>query len=364
MSRILSLPDARSYRYGLRAIGLTLGIPGLPLGRSLELAAEADAAGLELLGAGDGFVENLSVMGALAARTRSAELFTCIMGWTRTPVTMALAGTTMQDLSNGRYRLGLGTMPREWSEGWHDIEAARPLSRMRDYVAAVRAAIGSAPGQPISYKGPFYRFQEYERPAPRLVEGPPIYLAATRVRMALLAAEIADGVIFNLMDSAAWLREECCPRVESELERMGRARPDFDAGGLVYCAIDDDRRRAMDLIRPALAFYFEIPYFGEMLEQHGMHDELRKGRTASAMGDRAAMVAAVSDAMVDTFALAGTPDEVREQIGRFRDLLDWVLLVPPVMNAPADSVVLARRIIATFAPTAVASSGTPAGERP
>ena len=337
-------------RFGLRAIGLAIGGPGLPLGDALALARDAEDAGLELLGAGDGFVENLSVMGALAASTRSAELFTAIMGWTRTPVTMALGGLTMQELSGGRYRMGFGTMPRPWSEGWHDVEAARPLARMRDFVAAVRAASPSALGAPCSYSGDFYRFDGYERPSPTVLDPPPIYLAATRPRMAELAAEIADGVIFNLINSPEWISGVCWNGVEAGLARAGRSRADFDAGILLYCAIAEDRRRAIEMVRPALAFYFAVPYFAAMLEHHGMDAELRAGREAAARGDRAAMAAAVSDEMVRTFALAGTPDDVREQIRRYGERLDWVMLAAPLMNAPDDSRELVRRIIDTFAP--------------
>jgi alkanesulfonate monooxygenase SsuD/methylene tetrahydromethanopterin reductase-like flavin-dependent oxidoreductase (luciferase family) len=291
-------------------------------------------------------------MGALAAGTRSAELFSSIMGWTRTPVTTALGGLTMQELSGGRYRMGFGTMPRAWSEDWHGIEAARPLARMRDFVAAVRSASTSALGEPRSHHGDFYRFDGYERPSPSRPQPPPIYLAATRPRMAELAAEIADGVIFNLINSPEWIGDVCWPAIEAGLSRAGRTRADLDAGVLLYCAIADDRRRAIEMVRPALGFYFAVPYFAAMLEHHDLRAELRAGREAAARGDRAGMAAAVSDEMVGTFALAGTPDEVREQIRRYAERLDWVLLAAPLMNTPEDSRELVRRIIATFAPGA------------
>ncbi len=342
----------RERRFGLRGVGLTVGGGGLGLGEALDLARAADDAGLELLGAGDGFVENLAVMGALAASTRSAELHTCIMGWTRTPVTMALAGLTMAELSGGRYRLGFGTMPRHWSEDWHGVDGSRPIARMRDFVAAVRAASASRPGAPTSHRGEFYRFEDYERVSAPHADPPPIHLAATRPRMAELAAEIADGVIFNLINSPEWISEVCWGAVEAGLARAGRTRTTLDAGILVYCAIDEDRRRALEMVRPALAFYFTVPYFAPILEHHGLGAELRAGREAAASGNRGAMAAAVSDEMARTFALAGTADDVRDQITRYGAMLDWVLLTPPILGAAADTRALARRIITTFAPGA------------
>src|SRR5262249_34118924 len=123
-----------------RAVGIAVGHPGVPLSDALDLAVAAEDAGLGLVAAGEAFGENFSLMGALAASTQRVELFTSIVGRTRTPVTTALAAATLQELSGGRYRLGLGSMPREWSEGWHGVAYDRLVERMRDYVAAVRTA--------------------------------------------------------------------------------------------------------------------------------------------------------------------------------------------------------------------------------
>lgn len=338
----------RQDRCDLGAIGLIIGGAGMPVGEGLEVAQAADEAGIDLLGAGDGFVENLSVMGALATRTARAELISCVMGWTRTPVTMALAGWTMQELSGGRYRMGFGTMPKSWSEDWHDIEASRPASRMRDFVSAVRAAWASDGTEGGDYSGSFYRVRGYQRPTRGAMPPPPIYLAATRPRMSQLAAEIADGVIFNLFNSADWLRDVGGPRLDTGLQRARRAREDFDIGILLYCAISDDRAAAIDAVRPALAFYFGVPYFAEMLVHHGMQRELELGRRAAQSDDHRAMAAAVSDEMVKAFALAGTPDDVRAQLRRYRGLVDFALLTPPVMNAADETRRMALRIISTF----------------
>src|SRR4051794_28317542 len=148
---------ARDDRCGFGALGLVVGVGTPSCDEWLSVAAEVEARGLDLISTGDGFNETLSLMGALAARTRTVELMSTIMSWTRPPVISAHAGSTLQALSGGRFRLGFGTMPRQWSEQWHDIGADKPLARMRDYVAAVRAAARSEPGAPVSYAGPFYR---------------------------------------------------------------------------------------------------------------------------------------------------------------------------------------------------------------
>jgi alkanesulfonate monooxygenase SsuD/methylene tetrahydromethanopterin reductase-like flavin-dependent oxidoreductase (luciferase family) len=338
------------------AIGLMVGTGNAPLDETLALARRADQAGIGALGAGDGVVENLSVMGALAAVTSSADLVTAIVGWTRTPVTTALAGRTMQELSGGRYRLGLGTMPRAWSEDWHDVPAPRPLARMRDYVAAVRRAWDARPGEPVSHEGDHYRFAGYAQPTSAAPPAsPPISLAVSRPRMAHLAGEVADGVLFNLISSPEWITQQLLPAVREGRgaaltagSGAGPARP-FELSTIAYCVVDDDVERARDLIRPALGFYFTVPYFADALRHHGFERELAAGTAAAQRGDLAAMAAAISDEVVDAFALAGPETQVRRRLAAYLDPLDRVLLCPPIVQTSGRTIELSERIVALAA---------------
>lgn len=329
-------------------VGLSVGYGCLTLPESVDLARHADAAGIGVIAAGDGFVENFALMGALAVTTSHARLLTSVVGWTRTPVTAALAATTLQDLSGGRYGLGLGAMPREWSEGWHDVDYARPVRRMRDYVAAVRAAWTSEPGRPISHDGPLYRIRGYERQAPARHPAPPVHLGVTLPRMTALAGEIADGVVFNAMTSLDWLRDVSLPTLHAGLDAAGRSREAVEVSRLVYVAIDDDLEAAYDLVRPALAYYLAIPYFGDLCEFHGFDSALAAGRKALARGDHAAAAAAIPDGMVDAFALAGPPGRVRERLEAYAGVIDWPLFAVPLGHSAERTRALADRIVACF----------------
>jgi alkanesulfonate monooxygenase SsuD/methylene tetrahydromethanopterin reductase-like flavin-dependent oxidoreductase (luciferase family) len=340
-----------------RAVGIAVGHPGVPLSDALGLAVAAEEAGLGLVAAGEGFGENFSLMGALAASTGRVELFTSVVGRTRTPVTTALAAATLQELAGGRYRLGLGSMPREWSEGWHGIAYDRLTEQMRDYVAAVRTAYAAPPGLLTDHEGPFYRFRGYERFAAAPLGSVPIYLAATRPAMTELAGEIADGVIFNTISSAEWLRDALHPRLERGLERAGRDRVDLDVGVLLYCAVADDPQEAVELAKPGLAFYFPIPYFADVLEHHGFTAELDRGRKAARRRDTAGMVAAVSDEMVEVIAVVGTPEHVSQKLRRYEGLVDWVELSAPLGHDPQAVIAMTERIVDAFAPSRIAVGG-------
>ncbi len=277
-------------------------------------------------------------------QTRRVELVTAIANWTRSPVTTALGASTLAELAPGRYRFGLGAIPPSWSQDWHGLDGSHPVERMRDFVAAVRAAWTSGPGRPAAHEGPFYSFRDYERPT-EPAHGPiPLYLAGNRPRMIELAGEVADGAIFAFLHSAEWLREVGLPTVERGLARAGRSRSSFDVGHIVFCAVAGSEAEAYDLLRPGLAFHF--PRFRDILADHGFADELH---------------GAVSDRAVEAMCIAGTPQQVRDKLRRYEGIVDWPCLMPPLGLPPAVSREQVRRIIDAFRqPAAAVAPAAPA----
>ena len=333
---------------GFRAVGLALGQPAMPLVESLALAERAEAAGFGSVGAGDAMADSFSLIGALAARTTRVELFTSVAGWTRTPVTTALAAVTAAELSGARFRLGLGPMPQAWSEDWHGVDYARPVERMREFVAAVRAATTSSLATPASFDGDIYSYSGYTRLSPTPGAPVPIYLGATRTGMTRLAGEIAEGLIANAVNTVDWLRDVQLPALEDGLAASGRRRADVDVGLVVICALDDDLERARTLARAAIAVYFVAPYFADLLRHHGLTRELEEGMGAAERGDHDAAAAAVSDELVDLVAVCGSSAAVREKLGRYEGLADWLMLSPPIGGSEATMREQTDRLIAAF----------------
>ena len=147
-----------------------------------------------------------------------------------------------------------------------------------------------------------------------------MYLAATLLPgMARLAGEVADGVVFNAVNTPAWLRERLLPAVEEGLAASGRTRSDIDVGVLAVSAIGDD---ALRLAATGLGVYFVAPYFGEVLRHAGCAAEAERGE--------------ISERVVRRLALVGSADEVRDQVDRYADLADWVAFTPPIGLAPAE----------------------------
>lgn len=344
----------------------TLGIhphPGCRLDDMLELTELAERAGLTAVGLGDnGYAEIFALMGAVATRTRTIELVSCVATWTRTPVTTAVAAQTVAEFSHGRFTLGFGAMPKQWSEDFHGIAYARPVERMRDYVAAVRAAIAARPDAPAYHDGPFYTINGYAPFETQSVSSVPIYLGVTLPKMTELAGEVCEGVVINSMHSAEWTRDMLWPSIDAGLARSGRTRADFNVGVRVYCAIRDDEAEAIDLLRPALGFFVPVPYFQHLMRHHGFDDEIDRAIDLHAKGDRAAMLRAISDDMVRTVCLVGDADQVRDQMRRYEDIADFLLFSAP-RYGPTVFREQTEKIIETFAPVVPGLAAARSGSR-
>jgi 5,10-methylenetetrahydromethanopterin reductase len=307
-------------------------------------ARAAEAAGLDFVAAGDSGTETFTAAAAVAVTTERIGIVSSIATWARTPVTTAHAAATVAHLSGGRYTLGLGPMPRHWALDWHGMAFDPVLARMREYLLATRDALDATPERPTATVGRYHRTTGFPGPAlPR--HEVPMLLAATGPRMTELGAEVADGLVFNGIHPHAWLTGTATERIATGLGRAGRERGALRVGTLRYVGIDDDPRRARDLVRPGLAFYFAVPYFRTLLEPFGFAAELAAGEAAVAASDAAAQVAAVSDRMVDAIALTGTAAEVAAGIARYAGVVDWIELVTAFGLPPDPAAANTRRAL-------------------
>lgn len=344
----------------MRTLGI-LAHPGVPLADAVELAELAEAHGMGIVGTGDnGYAEAFGLLGAFAARTRRVELISCAINWTRTPVTTGWGASTLAELAGGRFRLGIGAMPDAWNRDWHDIAYERPVERMRDFVEATRKAWAAGPSAgPARHDGPFYRingFQRFDEPGPWEI---PVYLGVTRPRMSELAGELAQGVIFNSVHTVEWIQEVNWPAIERGLARAGRdgGRGGIDAGVRVYCAISEDEAEAVHLLRRSLAFFLPVPYFHDLLRHAGFGAELERGLAAVAAGDWDAAERAMTDEVVQRFAIAGTEKQVREQLRRYEGVADWAMFSGPRRYPAAVYREQMERIVRCFGPLCDPATG-------
>ena len=242
-------------------------------------------------------------------------------------------------------------MPKHWSEEYHGIDYARPVARMRDYVAAIRRAWEAAPGAPVDYEGDFYRFTGYAPLAPPTRHPIPITIGSIRRRMSRLAGEIADGVVLDSMCTPAWARDVLWPEFERGFAAAGRG-PRVLRGRLRrHLRPRSGPERARDWARRTIAFYLITPYLRDVLEHHGLAAAYDRGKSHLARGDVEAAARELPDEIVEEMAIVATdPAELQEALRRYEGIVDWVRLSPPHANPIPVIVAQAKGLIEAVRP--------------
>src|SRR4051794_3481854 len=167
------------------------------------------------------------------------------------------------------------------------------------------------------------------------------------------AGRVADGLVGHPISTPEYIDEVARPALAAGAEEAGRPPGDVAVAGYVICAVHDDETVARDEARAQIAFYSVVRTYAPILELHGFHTHVPDIRAAWAQRDRAAMIAAVPDEMVDAMACAGTPDQARQQFAaRFAGVYDSTLLYSPSFGlTPARFQENVDAILETFAAT-------------
>lgn len=319
----------------------------------LSLAQEAERAGLYFVSVPDYAEDTFSVLAAIAAKTSRIKLLSGLATWTRTPVTTARACRSLYLLSEGRYILGLGSMPRKWSEDFHGISAEAPLSRLREYVELVRILWKASPNIPVNFSGRFYSVSDYHVPQEPVAQDIPIFIGATRHRMIREAGRWADGLLLNWNVTPPWLREQVISSLAEGAEQAGRSLDGFETVSLTPVLVASNPlevEKARTAIRRHLAaVYLGIDYHQELLTKMGFGKEVSTAAACLVSGDLDGAAMAVSDPMLKTLTIVGDEDECRRRVTEYTSLGTWFTLFPPVLGMEtADRVRALRRLIQVF----------------
>jgi len=277
--------------------------------------------------------ESLTVVAHYAAHTSTIRLGTGVVPiYTRTPATMAQTAATIQDLSHGRLRLGLGVSHKPVVEGWHGERIGKPATEMREYVAILRAILaGRQPPQDterwhsqfaLGGLGPF----------PDL----PIYLAALSPKMLRAAGEIADGVVLWLCNPH-YIRDVVVPEVTAGRAAAGKGLEGFDIVAAVPSACVDDPAEARAAMRRDLLPYFGLPFYRAMLDRSGFGEDLDAYDAAMATGDGDGMQAAISDGFLDVLSPIGDAETVRAGVRRYAQAGATSPAVGPIARTDPDA---------------------------
>ncbi len=285
-----------------------------------------------------------------ATHTEKLELRTSIsIAFARSPMSSAMMAWDIQQASNGRFTLGLGSQVKGHNLRRFSVPWSPPAPRMREYVQAVRAIWDCWQNDSkLDYQGEHYQFtlmtpnftpEKLAGPLPR------IEIAAVGPVMLKVAAEECDGVMLHGFCTRKYLEQAVMPRLERGLERSNRTRSQFEisGGGFVATGEDDEAVAKMfEWIRMRVGFYGSTPSYWPVFEAHGLEDLGHKLNDMSKKGQWDEMTSEISDDVVHLFAAVGRHDQLVDVLSeRFSDLVDIVSLP---LDTPPDVVQEVRSI--------------------
>jgi F420-dependent oxidoreductase-like protein len=316
--------------------------PWFSLDEQIELAGLADELGLDSVWVSEAWGQDAAtVLARLSAVTERVALGSGLFQIpARSPAMTAMTAATLDVISGGRFRLGLGVSGPQVSEGWHGVDFSRPVARTREYVEIVRAAL--AREGPLTYDG-----REFQLPieggtglgkplkllAKPVQERIPIYLGAVGPKAVKQTAEIADGWLPFGFDPA---------RADDLLAPIRGSGREIDVAPVVMVCVHDDPARARDLARPWLTIYMGgmgakgKNFYVEAAERAGFGDSAREVQRVFMEGDRAAAAAALSDELIESNAVCTDMAGLRARIAEFeRAGVDTLLAMPFGDDRPA-----------------------------
>src|SRR3982075_2296696 len=322
-------------------LGVHIGYWGLGLSSEdqLNIVQEAERLGYDSVWAAEAYgSDTATVLGWLAGQTSKIRLGSGIFQMPgRSPAMTAMTAATIDQLSGGRMVLGIGSSGPQVAEGWHGQRFAKQLQRTRDYVAVVRMALAR---ERVEFHGETLELPLPDGPgkALKLTISPvqeriPIYIAAIGPKNTALAGEIADGWIPTLFSPEHV--SELRPLLEEGAARSGKSLDDFDIAPTVNVFVSDELQAARNAMRPFIALYVggmgsrEQNFYNRVVQRYGYEAEAKKIQDLYLEGKREEAMAAIPDSLIDTVALCGPPDVVRERLAVYRDAGVGTLGVTP-----------------------------------
>lgn len=305
---------------------------GLPPADIVECVKLAETLGYESAWVAEGHGgDQFAILGACAVATRRILLGTSISSvFVRSATTIGMAAATVDQLSGGRFILGLGSGHRVQVEPEHGVAFVQPTARLRDTIAIVRELVRegvvSHRGQAVTIE----RFDLWFAPHRRDI---PIYLAALFPRMLEIGGELAQGVLLTWPTPSTIAR--AVEHVAVGARRAGREATAVDVASLIPCAVADTAAAARDAMRPAVGLYAGFfPRYNRLPAEAGFGEAVRAIKDAFDRGGREAAAKVVPDELIDAVALAGTPQQCRDRIAAYRRAGLALPIVSPRVAGP------------------------------
>ena len=253
-------------------------------------------------------MENFSMLGAVANNTKSQKIGSSIINiYSRSPSTISMGAATIDSLSDGRLILGLGTSSIPIVEDFHGVSFENPVQRMREYVEIIRLSLAK---KQINYSGKIFNLKNFTLLIEPKRQSIPIYLAAINQKMVNLTWEVADGVIFYLRP----IDEMKKTITEMQLQKK------IDVTCQIITCVSENSEEAIKRAKKTIAFYISVgKIYREFLKKNGFEKDTNNIFEEFKKSGFKSNHELVTDSMLKSLCIAGTPGESKLQLQKFRD---------------------------------------------
>lgn len=310
--------------------GLIFAGGGISVRQVVELACEAEQAGLDSVYVTEAWRSAFVMLAAIATATRRVEIGPYILNaYGRSPWLTAMSAVDLDELSGGRLVLGVGTGNKDINEDWQGIAQSRPLRKMDEYVTVLRKAVRAVPGETVDWQGEIHRMKWSPAVKP-LRPSIPVLLAALYPKMIEVAGRVADGIAMGALLSPGYVRDTVMPAFTAAARKAGRDPARLGATVAPFVSVDDDPEVARQAAREAVCRLYSPlphPYYDFVLREQGFAraadaalKHVPEGRIEKAME-------AFTDDVLDAVTISGSLDHCRRRLQQFDGLVDQVLFV-------------------------------------
>lgn len=311
-------------------LGVNIGyVAGPDTAERVETAVAAERLGYDVAWAAEAYgSDSVTMVSWVGARTSRMDVGTAVMQIpARTPAMTAMTAATLDNLSEGRFRLGLGVSGPQVSEGWHGVPFRQPLGRTREYVGIVRMALHR---ETVAYDGAHYRLPLPDGPgkALKIMIHPrrpdvPIYLAAVGPKNLELTGELADGwlAIFFAPEHA----EQSLAPLRTGLDRAGRSLDDFDVAPTVPVVVGEDLSECAEPVRAYTALYVggmgsrKQNFYNALARRMGFDDAAQRIQDLYLDRRQRDAAAAVPFELIDQTALLGSKERIADRLHAYAE---------------------------------------------
>jgi F420-dependent oxidoreductase-like protein len=326
-------------------LGLNLGYWGAGNdAENLALAVEADRLGYAVCWAAEAYGSDaVTVLAWVAAQTQRIDVGSAVLQIpARTPAMTAMTAATLDALSGGRFRLGLGVSGPQVSEGWHGVRFDKPLQRTREYVDIVRMALRR---ETVAYEGSSFRLPLPDGPGRplKLIVHPvrpeiPIYLAATGPKNLALTGEIADGwlaIFFSPEHGALSLDPIRAARVAAGRGAGENPLEGFDVVSSTPVSVADDVAAAADPLRGYAALYVggmgsrDQNFYNALARRMGFDEAAQRVQDLYLDRKHRDAAAAVPVEFIDATSLIGPIERIRDRLVAYAEAGVTTLSITP-----------------------------------